>query len=105
MYTDICNFPTCSELPTLSSHYATLLFRHDKTFNSGSDVQSREGRDRQHQWDSDHWHWGEESILVIVTTRGGSGHYKWSVRGTDGERAGETSKSGSLCCVMASAYL
>ena len=49
---------------------------------------------------------GEEStLLVIVTTRGGSGHYKWSVRGTDGERAGETSKSGSLFCVMASAYL
>ena len=49
---------------------------------------------------------GEEStLLVIVTTRGGSGHYKWSVRGTDGERGGETSKSGSLFCVMASAYL
>ena len=103
MYTDICNFPTCSELPTLSSHYAVLLFRHDKTFNGASDVQSREGRDHQHQWALTTG--GEESTLVIVTTRGGSGHYKWSVRGTDGERAGETSKSGSLCCVMASAYL
>ena len=102
MYPDICNFPTSSEL---SSHYAALLFRHDKTFNGASDVQSREGRDHPHQWDTDHSLRGEESTLVIVTTRGGSGHYKWSVRGTDGERAGETSKSGSLFCVMASAYL
>ena len=104
MYTDICNFPTCSELSTLLSHYAALLFRHDKTFNGASDVQSRE-RGGITSINGTLTTGGEESTLVIVTTRGGSGHYKWSVRGTDGERAGETSKSGSLCCVMASAYL
>ena len=93
MYIDICNFPTSSEL---SSHYAALLFRHDKTFNGASDVQSREGRDHQHQWDTNHWGSGEYT---------GHCYYKgweWSLQVVS---AGETSKSGSLFCVMASAYL
>ena len=41
---------------------------------------------------------GEESTLVIVTTRGGSGHYKWSVRGTDGESGGNQQKWLIMLC-------
>ena len=47
--------------------------------------------------DTDHW-WGVESTLVIVTTRGGSGHYKWSVRGTDGKSGGNQQKWLIMLC-------
>ena len=43
--------------------------------------------------DTDHWR-GVESTLVIVTTRGGSGHYKW----TDGESGGNSQKWLIILC-------
>ena len=102
MYTDICNFPTSSKL---LYHLIMQSYFSDMIKPLMEPQMSRAERGGITSINGTLTTGGEESTLVIVTTRGGSGHYKWSVRGTDGERAGETSKSGSLCCVMASAYL
>ena len=81
VYIDICNFPTSSELSTLSSHYAALLFRHDKTFNGASDVQRLEQRGEGSPASMGHWPLGERrvhwSLLLqgvgVVTTSGQCG--------------------------------